>query len=252
MTSSAKDPKYLIIAKTLKARIAASEYEVGSLLPTESNFSEEFSASKQTIRNAISLLQQWGLTFTRRGSGTIVRSKGGSEQYIQNAGGMAELIQQGKQAQIHRIEHQQTQLNSRDAKLIHSTPGEIWWRVGAIRKQESDQKPDALLYLFFRESHRGLIDLLTESPSTLIHALLQEGYGEVVQEVAQEISPVVISGINATRLEVEPGAAGLQVVRRYYGAHKKLIWSAIIYHPPGHSYSSWFSRQITPSSDTSS
>ena len=39
------------------------------------------------------------------------------------------------------------------------------------------------------------------------------------------------------------GSPGLRAIRRYYGAHRRLILSAINYHPEGYRYTSWLARQ---------
>ena len=89
-----------------------------------------------------------------------------------------------------------------------------------------------------------MIDLLAATPTAHTHALLQEGYGEVVQEVSQRIEPYCLPFEIADKMMVDEGSAGLRVVRRYYGAGRKMIWAAIVYHPPGYSYESTFNRQV--------
>ncbi len=241
---NSSDPKYLIIAKTLRGRISEGEYEVGQTMPTEVQLSEEFSASKQTIRNALRMLQQWGLTFSRRGSGTIVRSKGGQECYTQDVGTMADLLQYQPSTFLANLQYEEINLSKEEAELIESQPGAHWWKVNARRFPQSGTKADGFLNLYFRDSHRNVIDLLAATPTAHTHALLQEGYGEVVQEVWQRIEPCILSDEIAEKMMVETGTAGLRVVRRYYGAGRKMIWAAIVYHPPGFSYDSTFNRQV--------
>ncbi|OUR77860.1 hypothetical protein A9Q83_10135 [Alphaproteobacteria bacterium 46_93_T64] len=243
MLKTAKEPKYLTIANVLRERISDGYYEVGSLLPTEAAYAIEFSASKQTVRNAVRLLQDWGLAFSRRGSGTIVRSKGGTKQFVQKIESMAELVQHGPDACLTQLDCKQIDLSACEANLIHSAYKENWWRVCLLRSPNIQSAPDALLYLYFQESHVDLIELIAKAPSSLTHALLQEGYGEQVSEVAQEICPHQLTAEEANKLKVPEGTAGLRVVRRYYGAHRKLIWSAIAFHPPGFTYTSWFARE---------
>ncbi|MEH6476815.1 MAG: GntR family transcriptional regulator [Sneathiella sp.] len=248
MLKKAIEPKYLTIANALKERIKNGQYEIGSQLPTEAAFACEFASSKQTIRNAIGLLQDWGLAFSRRGSGTIVRSKGGAKQFVQKVGTMGELIQHGPQSCITQLDCEQLTLSTVEAELIHSANRENWWRVCLLRSPEIGAAPDALLYLYFQESHLDLIEIIAKTPALITHELLQEGYGEQVSEVAQDIFPHRLSASMAEKLQVSEGDAGLKVVRRYYGAHRKLIWSAIAFHPPGFTYTSWFSREAKQTS----
>ncbi|MBO6826395.1 MAG: GntR family transcriptional regulator [Sneathiella sp.] len=239
------DPKYLCIAKELKSRISDEAYQVGKTLPTEVSLMDEFCASKQTIRNALRMLQQWGLTYSRRGSGTIVRSKGGQESFIQTLASMADLLQYKPETFIANLQYKAIELSSEEAKLINGKIGEEWWQVNMRRFPASGTKADAYLVLYFRDSHRGIIDLLAAEPKTLTHAVLQEGYGEVIHEVFQSIEPCLLERTTAEKLMAEENSAGLKVTRKYYGADRKLIWFAVVYHPPKYSYDSWFARQVT-------
>jgi GntR family transcriptional regulator, transcriptional repressor for pyruvate dehydrogenase complex len=63
------------IARELERRISASEFKVGSRLPSERELSLEFSVSRPVIREALSQLKQEGLVEARAGSGVFVIDK---------------------------------------------------------------------------------------------------------------------------------------------------------------------------------
>lgn len=67
-------PKYKEIALALKERIVEGKYQEGSKLPEQESLAREFKTSCVTIRKAIQLLIDEGLLYTRRGSGTFIRS----------------------------------------------------------------------------------------------------------------------------------------------------------------------------------
>jgi GntR family transcriptional regulator len=66
------DPKYRRIADSLRLRIESHDLPTSSQLPTETELSEEFDASRNTIRDAIKSLITLGLVETRPGQGTFV------------------------------------------------------------------------------------------------------------------------------------------------------------------------------------
>ncbi len=66
--------KYMEIYRDIKERIASRNYGAGSLLPTEDELTQLYSASRTTIRRAIALLQEDGLVKTVQGKGTEVIS----------------------------------------------------------------------------------------------------------------------------------------------------------------------------------
>ena len=69
----AEQPKYLLVADTLRREIARGVFRDGQTLMTEEDLRLRFGVSRQTIRQAIALLEDDGLVDRRRGSGTYVR-----------------------------------------------------------------------------------------------------------------------------------------------------------------------------------
>ena len=64
--------KYQAVAQSLRRDIAAGIFQDGQTLLTEEELKRKFSVSRQTIRQAIALLEADGLVVRRRGSGTYV------------------------------------------------------------------------------------------------------------------------------------------------------------------------------------
>ncbi|MFM9225851.1 MAG: GntR family transcriptional regulator [Actinomycetota bacterium] len=64
--------RYHQIAEELRARVDSGEYAAGRVLPSESELSVEFSASRVTIRKALEMLRDEGLVDARQGFGWFV------------------------------------------------------------------------------------------------------------------------------------------------------------------------------------
>ncbi len=64
--------RYQQIASELRTRVAAGEFAAGRMLPSESELSEEFAASRVTVRRALELLRDEGLVDARQGFGWFV------------------------------------------------------------------------------------------------------------------------------------------------------------------------------------
>jgi GntR family transcriptional regulator len=67
-----QQPMYQQIAEKLRARIENGELEPGAQLPTELELRDQYSSSRNTIRDAIKRLTSQGLVETRPGQGTFV------------------------------------------------------------------------------------------------------------------------------------------------------------------------------------
>lgn len=65
-------PKYQQIADDLHKKIVSGAFAQGSRLPTELELREQYSASRNTVRDAIKRLTSQGLIETRPGQGTFV------------------------------------------------------------------------------------------------------------------------------------------------------------------------------------
>ena len=63
-------PKYQTVAATLRREIAEGVFSEGQLLMTEEELKGRFGVSRQTVRQAIAMLEDDGLVVRRRGSGT--------------------------------------------------------------------------------------------------------------------------------------------------------------------------------------
>jgi GntR family transcriptional regulator len=69
MAAHQRTIRYHVIAGKLRSRIAAGRYARNSVLPSESELSEEFGASRVTVRRALELLRDEGIVTSRQGLG---------------------------------------------------------------------------------------------------------------------------------------------------------------------------------------
>lgn len=67
-------PIYQQIAAILAERIRSGEYEPDRAIPSEPDLCAEFGVARNTVRAALRLLAEQGLTVTVRGKGTYVRA----------------------------------------------------------------------------------------------------------------------------------------------------------------------------------
>lgn len=72
--------KYKLLAETLRQKILENIYQPGSKLPSESELQKQFALSRQTVRNALELLEKQGFVRSRQGSGTYVADREAEEQ----------------------------------------------------------------------------------------------------------------------------------------------------------------------------
>ena len=66
---------WLSIYQQLNEAIAHGTFAVGEKLPTESALAQRFGANRHTVRRALTALQEEGVVYSRRGSGTFVAER---------------------------------------------------------------------------------------------------------------------------------------------------------------------------------
>lgn len=68
-------PPYQQIAGALRAAILSKEIPPGERLPSGPELAERYGVARQTVRDALRVLRDEGLTVSRQGSGTFVRER---------------------------------------------------------------------------------------------------------------------------------------------------------------------------------
>ena len=84
--------KYAQLFERLKREILRGAYQKGQRLPGENEMAQEYGMSRQTVRQALSLLEQEQLIERRQGSGTYVRCGEPRRKRSWNVGVMATYI----------------------------------------------------------------------------------------------------------------------------------------------------------------
>ncbi len=82
-------PKYIELMNWIREQILSGDFSVGMRLPSENELGRRFAISRQTVRQATSVLESEGLLERRRGSGTYVceaQSKTASRAVSRNIG----------------------------------------------------------------------------------------------------------------------------------------------------------------------
>ncbi len=70
-----EEHKYIALANSLRADIQNGTYVAGQRLPSENELTRELGISRQTVRQAMQLLEKEGMTERLRGSGTYVKQQ---------------------------------------------------------------------------------------------------------------------------------------------------------------------------------
>lgn len=79
-----KNKKFMILAEELREDLKAVNWKAGQRFYSENQLCQKFELSRQTVRQAIALLEEDGLLVSKRGSGTYVTEKAVSSRNHQS------------------------------------------------------------------------------------------------------------------------------------------------------------------------
>ncbi len=124
MADRHKEPLYAVIAATLREEIAERALVPGDRLPTEARLAERFGVNRHTVRHALEVLGDEGLTRSRRGSGTTVLARpldyriGPRVRFHEN------LLTEGRRPMRTVLAVERQSATARDARILKIAAGD--------------------------------------------------------------------------------------------------------------------------------
>ena len=135
--------KYELIVQDLKTDIAIGTYPAYSRLPSVAQLCEQYEVSKITINKALEVLEQQGLIFRRKGSGTFVKKleegtqiKPSKEVSGQMEGFMAEHAARGERVKSKVYTFEVERPSEYIAKALDITTEDFVYRIVRVRLVE--------------------------------------------------------------------------------------------------------------------
>lgn len=223
-------PLYVQIARELKEQIVSGAYPVGAQLPTEDELCERFSVSRYTVREALRRLREDGLVTSRQGAGTVVVPVRSSDSYAHEVMSINDLL---TWATGTRYDIESIKMVTIDGKLAAKTgltKGEEWLEVRGARYAENTETPVCWVEYYINRNFAAVGRLL-QRHNNPIFPLIEDLFGQTIEEVHQEISATLVSPALATGLKVEVGSAALEVRRTYKTADGEIAQVTINVHP---------------------
>jgi DNA-binding GntR family transcriptional regulator len=225
-TLSPNVPRYRQLTATLRDAIAAGEYPVGSLLPTEIEISRRFGVSRHTVRDALRILSSAGLIQRRRRVGTIVTAQNKAKEFVQPLPGFDEVMQYSRDIRL-VVESYDGPFACPLADEL-ALDSEAWMRIDGRRGPE-----DRLIGLTTIIIRRDCVPprSLLEKLDTSLGELIETSTDLVVGRIDQEISAVSIERAAARILKATTGAPALRARRLYYESRGDLFLVTESIHP---------------------
>ncbi|MBA2807689.1 GntR family transcriptional regulator [Streptomyces sp. KM273126] len=228
------EPRYVVIANDLMAKLSAGHWAVGTMLPTEPELAATYKVSRETLRRALQRLESSGLISRHPGMGTRVERARPVPAFTTRLGSLQELTQYGESAVRSILSVESIVVDKELAEVTGLAEGSPTVCVTSVRRdpERSGQVVSwARVYLEPGDA-KAIAASLDDSPR-LISDLVESHVGRSVDRVVQRVQAVGVPPEAAAHLGVAPGSPGIEFVRRYFDADGRLFEVSVSTHAQG-------------------
>lgn len=212
-------PKYFLIHRLLRNRIQ-QDLRPGDRLPPEPNLSREFRVSRETLRQALALLEQEGFIERTKGRGTVVVQAARTTRAEKLTGFIEDLIALGVKTSAKVL-----------STGIISPPSEVAEKLGlpqglqvvSIKRVRYVEDVPLAYHTFFFPLAIGARLLEEDLERCTILSVLRDKYGLPLVEKEQVIEAALADVEVAGDLQVEVGAPLLMLERFFVGAEQRPV-----------------------------
>lgn len=207
--------RYPDVVKRMLADLRTGK--VGDLVPSEATLSEQFGASRSTIRSALAELQRLGLIERKQGAPTRVLSTEPPPSYVHTMSATGDLMQFAGPSR--RVVQSIAPLVADEAlaERLQDRPGRRWVLIRQTRHIDGQDAPVGWTDIYLCDSYS---DIAQEIPnySGLVYTLLEERHDVVIREIHQAVRAAPVPVDLARMLQVEAGGHALELRRCYRDA----------------------------------
>jgi GntR family transcriptional regulator len=220
MTKRTNNSLYFNIKEQLLKQIQSGVYSVGQKLPTEADLCKMYSASRTTIRLALSELEVQGILERIQGKGTFVKRK--EMQLIQTRSFSEDVLMNGKEPVNKIVEAKvipaEMPLNEFLQVPVNAPVNEL------LRVRYADSEP--LLYERTYISWNLAPGLVNDYKDGSLFAFLEEKHNLKAYRSVEQLKPVLADKTARKLLGVKEGSPCLQVKTfTYLADHTPLEYS---------------------------
>src|SRR6201994_2471193 len=238
--------RYREIATRLQTDIRLGRYDIGKLLPTETELMAQHSASRQTVREALRILNDQGLIVRRAGLGSVVIAPEPPVLFTHSVTSLNEWLRYSNETYRDVVAARDIVADRKLAGLLKCEPGKDRFVFEAVRRSEHVAAPLGCTEISVLRKFADVVKR-ADHGRTPVHEQVAKMYGQVSEHAQMEIFARGMPRQLAKALQVKVGSPALTVVRRYYGAREELFEVTVTTHPEGrYTYSMDMQRSLRP------
>ncbi|MDV7135238.1 GntR family transcriptional regulator [Williamsia muralis] len=217
MTGRKRDaePAYQALARQLRRDISSGNYDNGIRLPTESELSDRYEVSRQTVRRAFVDLVAAGIVYRVPGRGTFVNDAGG--RYLRQQGSIEDLLNLSTDTTMEVMSALQRRVDVEAAGRLRLDSDVVY---SVVFRRFHENVPFVLTTVHLPEDTARLIldapEMATGAISTYtVIGLLGPHLPSPISEAAQSITVDTADSSDVAHLGCRPGHPVLRIDRLY-------------------------------------
>lgn len=225
MEENSSGPRHHQLYQLLRKRIEDGEYPVNTPFPTEEQLRAEHNISRYALREALQRLESDGFIRRRRGSGSQVISRTPSNVFRHMANSREDLLSYAFATRVVWQESRIIRTDGRLARLLGCDELRQWQYLRGIRHEDNGD-PLGIVQVYVDASLPPLPDPV-EFGDSPVYRWVEQNCGFDLVGVSQDIMAKSLSPSEAEQLNDRPGAATLQIVRRYFDSSNAIYMISV-------------------------
>jgi GntR family transcriptional regulator len=228
------EPAYALLARQLRQDIAAGRYDNGARLPTESELSERYEVSRQTVRRAFVDLVAAGTVYRVPGRGTFVNESGG--RYLRQQGSIEDLMNLSHDTTMEVVQQLRRRVDVEAAGRLRLDSDVVYT---VVFRRIHDGIPFVLTTVHLPEEVARLVidapEMAQGAVSTYtVIGLLERHLSTPIAEAAQSITVDQADDLDVVHLNCEPGRPVLRIDRLYTDSNGVISELSVSHFLPEH------------------
>ena len=209
------EPAYQVLSNQLRQDIVAGLYDNGARLPTESELSDRYEVSRQTVRRAFVDLVAAGIVYRVPGRGTFVNESGG--RYLRQQGSIQDLMNLSTDTTMEVVSALQRRVDVEAASRLRLDSDVVYT---VVFRRFHEGVPFVLTTVHLPQETARLIleapEMSTGAESTCtVIGLLEPHLSSPISEAAQSITVDIADADDAVNLCCDQGHPVLRIDRLY-------------------------------------
>lgn len=218
-------PLYIQLKHILRQKIENKVYQVGDMIPNETELQRQYGVSRATVRKAIEELTFEGILVKKQGKGTFIQ-KPKVTQHLNFISSFGEtMAAKGLQTKVTDVEVYLTDLTEQAAKRLGMQEGATVTYVKRLYVAEDE--PIALIINYLVPQFEPTLTKEILEKYSLYH-ILEHIYGFTLDTAEETVEACCANRYEANRLAVSIGAPLLRVTRVTYAPNGSPIELVIV------------------------